>query len=216
VRQKGSFQRHPERQRPKQQSQCAIICKRSSKREANCPGVLNRPGIHTERRCPLLAAFAKSVVPLCPRILVENRPSVISQPQPTFRILDQFKMPISSPQQAPKRAPRTSFSEITHAVLRCQNGSRVLGRIQIISVTGGLLGLEKPLNQGSQVKLMFLTDKGSVYGTAEMLRPLSWIQQPFRFTKLHDDDQQRLNAAIQFSLDQGRRDVGQMERFRAW
>ncbi len=125
-------------------------------------------------------------------------------------------MPIPSPQHAPKRAPRTSFPEITHAVLRCENGSRVLGRLQIISVTGGLLGLDKPLNQGSRVKLMFLTGKGSVYGTAEMLPPVSWIQQPFKFTKLYDNDQKRLKAAIQLSLDQERSDVGQMERFRAW
>ena len=92
-------------------------------------------------------------------------------------------MPIPSPQPAAKRAPRTSFTEITHAVLRCENGSRVLSRIQIISITGGLLGLDKPLSQGSQVKVMFLTGKGSVFGAAEMLPPVSWIQQPFKFTK---------------------------------
>ena len=125
-------------------------------------------------------------------------------------------MLIPSPQQARKRAPRTSFAEITHAVLRRENGSRVLGRLQVISTTGGLLGLEKPLDQGSRVKLMFLTGKGSVYGAAEMLPPVSWVQQPFKFTKLYDDDQTRLRAAIQLSLDQSRRDVGQMETFRAW
>jgi hypothetical protein len=92
----------------------------------------------------------------------------------------------------------------------------VLGRLQLISVTGGLLGLSKPLDQGSHVKVMFLTLKGSVFGTAEMLPPVSWIQQPFKFVKLHDDDQDRLEAAIQSSLDQNRRYQGQVERFRAW
>jgi len=125
-------------------------------------------------------------------------------------------MSIPSPQQVPKRAPRTSFAEITHAVLRCENGSRVLGTLQLISTTGGLLGLEKPLDQGSRVKLMFLTGKGSVLGAAEMLRPVSWVQQPFKFTKLHNDDQQRLNAAIQISLAQGRGALGLVERTRAW
>lgn len=125
-------------------------------------------------------------------------------------------MLIPSPQQPPKRAPRASFTEITHAVLHRDNGSRVLGRLQVISTTGGLLGLEKPLDQGSQVKLMFLTGKGSVFASAEMLRPISWVQQPFKFTKLHNDDQERLKAAIQTSLNQAQRDVGRMERFRAW
>jgi hypothetical protein len=63
---------------------------------------------------------------------------------------------------------------------------------------------------------MFLTNKGSVFGTAEMLPALSWIQQAFKFTKLYDDDQKRLKAAIQVCLDQGRRNPSQMERFRAW
>jgi hypothetical protein len=63
---------------------------------------------------------------------------------------------------------------------------------------------------------MFMTGKGSVFGTAEMLRPLSWIQQPFKFVKLHDDDQDRLKAAIQLSISQSNRYSSQLERTRAW
>jgi hypothetical protein len=88
----------------------------------------------------------------------------------------------------------------------------VLGKLTIISLTGGLLNLERPLDRGSQVKLMFLTKKGSVFGKAEMLPAISWIQQAFKFTKLYDDDQKRLEAAIQTCLDQGRRDPGQRDR----
>lgn len=121
-----------------------------------------------------------------------------------------------SPQRAGGRAARTCFAEITPAVLRCQNGSRVLGNLQVVSVTGGLLKLPKPLHQGSRVKLMFLTRKGSVLGAAEMLSPLSWSLQPFKFVALHDDDEERLQAAIQASLAQNRRDHGRVERFRAW
>jgi hypothetical protein len=118
--------------------------------------------------------------------------------------------------QASRRAPRTSFAETTPAVLRCQNGRRIPGKLQIISLTGGLLCLPRPLDQGSRVKLMFLTGKGSVLGAAEMLSPISWSLQPFKFVGLYDDDQRRLQAAIQLSLDQNRRDHGQMEKFRAW
>jgi hypothetical protein len=119
-------------------------------------------------------------------------------------------------QQATWRAPRTSFAETTSAVLRCQDGRRVQGKLQVISLSGGLLCLSKPLGQGSQVKLMFLTCSGSVLGTAEMLSPITWDLQPFKFLRLYDDDQRRLQAAIQSSLDQNRRDHGQMERYRAW
>jgi hypothetical protein len=88
--------------------------------------------------------------------------------------------------------------------------------LQVISVTGGLLCLPDPLDQGSQVKVMFLIQGGSVLGAAEMLSPVSQKLQPFKFVCLHGDDHRRLQAAIQSSLDQNRRDHGQIERARAW
>ena len=115
-----------------------------------------------------------------------------------------------------QRAPRTSFAETTPAVLRFQDGRRVPGKVQMISVSGGLLSLAKPVDQGSRVKLMFLTPGGSVLGAAEMLSPITWSLQPFKFVGLYDDDQRRLQAAIQTSIEQNRRDHGQMERHRAW
>src|SRR5580658_3652561 len=120
------------------------------------------------------------------------------------------------PQPASRRAPRTYLSETTPAVLRCQDGRSVPGRLQVISLAGGLLCLSHPLDQGSQVTLMFLTRRGSVVGMAEMLSPISWSLQPFKFVRLHDEDEVRLQAAIQRSLDRKRRDYEQMERHRAW
>ena len=90
------------------------------------------------------------------------------------------------------------------------------GKLQVISLTGGLLCLSKPMDHGCRVKLMFLTGSGSVLGAAEMLSPVSWSLQPFKFLALHCDDQRRLRVAIQSSLDESRRDLGRMERFRAW
>ncbi len=118
--------------------------------------------------------------------------------------------------QAPRRAPRTSFTGTTPAVLRCQDGHRVQGKLQVISLTGGLLCLPKALDHGCLVKLMFLTSGGSVLGAAEMLNPVSWSLQPFKFVALHYDDERRLQVAIQSSLDQNRSDLGQMEKHRAW
>jgi hypothetical protein len=63
---------------------------------------------------------------------------------------------------------------------------------------------------------MFLTRKGSVLGVAEMLSPLSWGLQAFKFVRLYDDDELRLQAAIQSSLDQSRRGHGEVERSRPW
>jgi PilZ domain len=120
------------------------------------------------------------------------------------------------PPDARRRSPRTSFPETTPAVVRCQNGRSVSGKLQIISLTGGLLCLSKPLDSGSKVKVLFLTVKGSVLGAAEMLSPITWTLQPFKFVGLYDDDQERLEGAIQSSLEQNRHDHGRMERHRAW
>ena len=42
----------------------------------------------------------------------------------------------------------------------------------------------RPINQGSQVKVMFSRSPGPVLGAAEMLSPLTTTQQPFRFVSL--------------------------------
>ncbi len=125
-------------------------------------------------------------------------------------------MPYLPQPRATRRAPRTSFAEATPVVLRCKDGRRVPGKLQVISLSGGLLCLPQPLDQGSQVKLMFLTRKGSVLGAAEMLSPISWGTQPFKFVKLYDDDERRLDAAIQLSVEQNRLQRVQMDNPRAW
>jgi hypothetical protein len=132
-------------------------------------------------------------------------------------------MPYLPQAQPHQRPPRVKLSEITPVALRFSDGSRTSGNLQVVSVTGGLLSMTRPVAQGSVVKLMFLTRKGPVLGAAEMLTPLSWDQQPFRFVSLYDDDQSRLHAAIHSSLEQNRHDQkhsqqgqDQVERLRAW
>jgi len=151
-----------------------------------------------------------------PYSVSQTGPSVIFYSSWIDHILDSDIMTYLPSSQAPLRAPRASFTGTTPAVLRCQDGHRVQGKLQVISVTGGLLCLSKPLDHGCRVKLMFLTGSGSVMGAAEMLSPVSRSLQPFKFLDLHRNDQRRLQVAIQSSLDEGRRDLGQMERFRAW
>lgn len=68
------------------------------------------------------------------------------------------------------------------------------GSLEVISSTGGLLGLSKPVIRGTRIKVMFLTQRGPVLGSAEMLSPVSWTQQPFRFVTLAYGDQRRLQA----------------------
>jgi hypothetical protein len=108
------------------------------------------------------------------------------------------------------------FAEPTPAVLRLENGANVAGKLKVVSLTGGLLSVAHPIDTGSSAKLMFLTETGMVHGIAEMLSPLSWRVQPFRFVALHHDDQDRLKTTIQRSIDHHRSELGQIERGRAW
>jgi hypothetical protein len=98
-----------------------------------------------------------------------------------------------------RRAPRLKPAEITPAVLRLQDGRRVQGQIEVVSLTGGLLHLSKALHRDFRVKLMFVTPSGPVSGTAEMLKPLSSSQQPFRFVGLDHEDQRRLRETTHSS-----------------
>ena len=119
------------------------------------------------------------------------------------------------PNFAACRAPRIRLTEFTSAVLRLADGGCITGSLEIISPTGGLLCLSKPVNRGSRIKLMFLTDEGPVLGAAELLSPVSWTRQPFRFVALAYADQRRLRAAVQSSLGLNPGERGWIEKYRA-
>jgi hypothetical protein len=95
------------------------------------------------------------------------------------------------------RPARVRPAEFTPAVLRVPDGTCTPGEVELFSLTGGLLSLPKPLDRGSRVKVVFLTATGPVLGEVEMLRPVSWTEQPFRFVSLQENDQRRLRAATQ-------------------
>jgi hypothetical protein len=111
------------------------------------------------------------------------------------------------------RSPRARLADITPAVLRLPDGCRHRGKLETISLTGGLLTMPNLLDRGSRIKLMFLTHTGPVLGAAEMLSPVSTTRQPFRFVALEEGDQGRLRAIVQGFLDPG--EQAWIEKYRA-
>ena len=100
-------------------------------------------------------------------------------------------------QAKPGRRPqRLQLANSIPIVLRCQDGHRIPGTLECVSLTGGLVVPASLLPQGSMVRLIFVTPKGPVTGTAEMLHPVSRAEQPFRFAAIPDSDQHRLRAVI--------------------
>ncbi|MGA8437513.1 MAG: hypothetical protein WB762_05810 [Candidatus Sulfotelmatobacter sp.] len=124
---------------------------------------------------------------------------------------------MTSPPQTrqPWRVPRANLEGSIPAVLRFPNGQRTSAKLQVISLTGGLLSLSQPVVQGSQIKVMFLTGAGSVLGGAEMLRPVNNELQPFRFVSIAADDQRRLGTLIWERSSQNKFEQDWIEKLRA-
>lgn len=98
--------------------------------------------------------------------------------------------------KAERRPQRLRLAEAIPIVLRRQDGRRVQGRLQCVSLTGGLVLPASLLPPGSMVRLIFVTPKGPITGMAEMLHPVSWTEQPFRFAEVPQTDRRRLSAVI--------------------
>jgi len=101
-------------------------------------------------------------------------------------------------QAKPERRPqRLRLADSIPIVLRRQDGHRIPGKLQCVSMTGGLVAPASLLPPGSMVRLIFVTPKGPVTGTAEMLQPVSSAEQPFRFAAIANSDRYRLSAVIE-------------------
>src|SRR6058998_3188084 len=111
------------------------------------------------------------------------------------------------PQPNPqRRAPRIHLGGSVLALVMLDDGQRAKGKLQTISITGGLLRLGKSLSQGDFVEVAFQTQSGPVHGMAEMLSPTrnlnEGVLQPFRFVALEDDHHRALRMAVDSVADQ--------------
>jgi len=124
---------------------------------------------------------------------------------------------MSSPPQSQSqwRFPRARLEGPNPAVLRLKNGRTTGANLQVVSLTGGLLSLPQPVDQGSQVRLIFLTGAGAVLGGAEMLPPIRDHLQAFRFVSLADEDQRRLEKLVGQHAAPSQPDQAWIEKFRA-
>lgn len=109
------------------------------------------------------------------------------------------------PQPHPqRRAPRVHLGGSVAALVMMEDGQRAKGKLQTISVTGGLLRIAKALRQGDFVEIAFQTQGGPVHGMAEMLnatRAADGVLQPFRFIAMGDDDHRALRVIVDSVAD---------------
>jgi hypothetical protein len=106
--------------------------------------------------------------------------------------------------KAATRAPRVKLSGTVLSLVCLQNGRQTRGKLHQLSITGGLLHLEKPLDEGIKVELIFHVGQSTVRSQARMLFPMWATQgylQPFEFADLGEEDRSHLQTDLQRLLD---------------
>ena len=85
------------------------------------------------------------------------------------------------------------------ALLRLPNRRDVRSAIHQLSVTGGVIHLEKPLDENLTVEMIFHMGGSTIRAKAQLLFPMwatqGWMQ-PFRFLELPDESREKLSAGL--------------------
>ena len=85
-------------------------------------------------------------------------------------------------------------------LVRLPNKRDVRGAIHQLSTTGGVIHLEKPLDEKLGVELIFHVHEKTLRGKAQMLFPMwatqGWMQ-PFRFLELNEESRKTLGEMLQ-------------------
>jgi hypothetical protein len=85
------------------------------------------------------------------------------------------------------------------ALLRLPNRRDVRSAIHQISITGGVVHLEKPLDENLTVEMVFHMGGATIRAKAQLLFPMwatqGWMQ-PFRFLEMSNESRENLNASL--------------------
>src|ERR1700722_20467300 len=102
--------------------------------------------------------------------------------------------------KAAARAPRVKLAGTVLSLVRLENGRQTRGKLYQLSITGGLLHLETPLDEGIKVELIFHVGESTVRSQARMLFPMWATQgylQPFEFAGLDEEDRCNLRVDLE-------------------
>jgi len=94
-----------------------------------------------------------------------------------------------------QRGTRVKLGGSILALVLLENGRQIRARLSQLSVNGGLLSLEKPLDEGIRVTVLFHIGLTSTRCRSKMLFPMWATQgclQPFRFLELSEESRTAL------------------------
>jgi len=101
--------------------------------------------------------------------------------------------------QPPRRAPRVNLGGKISAVIRLENGRQISGKLQQLSVTGGMLDIAAYLEERTWANVTIYLSSGIMRATAEMMFPMrggTGYLQPFRFTNIGAEELHALDREI--------------------
>src|SRR5579864_4744164 len=104
------------------------------------------------------------------------------------------------PAFADRRSVRVKLRGSVLVLLRLPNRRQVRSAFHMLSVTGGMVHLEKPLDEKIEVEMIFHLGNTTIRAKAVMLFPMwatqGWLQ-PFRFTDLSEASKESLATNLQ-------------------
>jgi hypothetical protein len=110
---------------------------------------------------------------------------------------------VSAKDKANGRAFRVKLRGSVLALVRLPNKRSVRAAIHQLSTTGGVIHLEKPLDEKLEVEMIFHIREATIRGKAQMLFPMwatqGWMQ-PFRFVGLSEAGRENLDANLKSFL----------------
>jgi hypothetical protein len=101
--------------------------------------------------------------------------------------------------QEPRRPFRVKLRGSVLTLMRLPNRREVRGKLHQLSTSGGLMHVEKPLDEKLEVELIFNLGKTTIREKAQIMFPMwatqGWLQ-PFRFVELPEASKNALLASL--------------------
>ncbi len=111
--------------------------------------------------------------------------------------------PFSKANGAAGRAFRVKLRGSVLVLVRLPNKRLVRAAIHQLSTTGGVIHLEKPLDEKLEVEVIFHVREATIRNKAQMLFPMwatqGWMQ-PFRFVALPEESRETLDSKLKSFL----------------
>ena len=115
-------------------------------------------------------------------------------------------MPSTAITQKGQRGSRVKLGGSILALVVLENGRQIRGRMNQLSVNGGLVSLEHPLDEGIRVTVLIHLGSTSIRCRAQMLFPMWATQgclQPFRFLELPETSRAKLSRELESLVQAG-------------